>query len=438
MEIVIGIIIGLAIGFFVGKLMEAKSAGEEKTQLVAKAQVLAANIEQIKLHHASEVQSMKSQMENERLYAAKLRAESAQQWAQKLESLKQEMQRMTIEQQKVAAEQLAAKQSALQETNRLQMDELLKPIKEQFADFKKSVEESKTQNEVNKKELQNTFEATMKLFQQEQQQAVLNLKEQTEKIGSDAANLTKALKGDSKMQGDWGEMVLETILENSGLRKDEEFFIQENTKDEEGKNYRPDVIVRFPEGRSVVIDSKVSLTAYSDALAAEDEAEQERLMKAHVLSVRKHIDELAAKDYSKLVDDAIGFVLMFIPNETSYIAAMKQQPDLSRYAYQKKIIIISPSNLLMALQLAYNLWQYDRQNKNVEKIVKTAADLYDKVAGFEDTFMSVGDLITRLSGTFDKAKKQLYDGTGNVMRRVESLKGLGVTPKKQIKELDNL
>lgn len=447
MEIVIGIIIGLAIGFFVGKLMEGKKAGEEKTQLIAKAQVLAANIEQIKLHHASEVQSLKqshaaevqslkAQMENERLYAAKLRAESDQQWVQKLESLKQEMQRMTIEQQKVAAEQLAAKQSALQENNRLQMDELLKPIKEQFADFKKSVEESKTQNEVNKKELQNTFEATMKLFQQEQQQAVLNLKEQTEKIGSDAANLTKALKGDSKMQGDWGEMVLETILENSGLRKDEEFFIQENTKDEEGKNYRPDVIVRFPEGRSVVIDSKVSLTAYSDALAAEDEAEQERLMKAHALSVRKHIDELAAKDYSKLVDDAIGFVLMFIPNETSYIAAMKQQPDLSRYAYQKKIIIISPSNLLMALQLAYNLWQYDRQNKNVEKIVKTAADLYDKVAGFEDTFTGIGDLITRLSGTFDKAKKQLYDGTGNVMRRVESLKGLGVTPKKQIKSLE--
>ena len=447
MEIVIGIIIGLVIGFVVGKLMEAKTGGEEKTQLIAKVQVLAANIEQDKLHHASEmkglkeshaseVHSLKAQMENERQYAAKLRAESDQQWAQKLENLKQEMQRMTLEQQKVAAEQLAAKQSALQENNRLQMDELLKPIKEQFADFKKSVEESKTQNEVNKKELQNTFEATMKLFQQEQQQAVLNLKEQTEKIGSDAANLTKALKGDSKMQGDWGEMVLETILENSGLRKDEEFFIQENTKDEEGKNYRPDVIVRFPEGRSVVIDSKVSLTAYSDALAAGNDEERERLMKAHALSVRKHIDELAEKDYSKLVDDAIGFVLMFIPNETSYIAAMKQQPDLSRYAYQKKIIIISPSNLLMALQLAYNLWQYDRQNKNVEKIVKTAADLYDKVAGFEDTFTGIGDLITRLSGTFDKARKQLYEGSGNVMRRVESLKGLGVTPKKQIKALE--
>lgn len=447
MEIVIGIVIGLAIGFFVGKLMEGKKAGEEKTQLIAKAQVLQANIEQSNLHHAAEVQSLKqsyaselqslkAQMENERLFAEKLRAESDQQWAQKLESLKQEMHRMTIEQQKAAAEQLAAKQSALQENNRLQMDELLKPIKEQFADFKKSVEESKTQNEVNKKELQSTFEATMKLFQQEQQQAVTSLKEQTSKIGSDAANLTKALKGDSKMQGDWGEMVLETILENSGLRKDEEFFIQENTKDENGKNFRPDVIVRFPEGRSVVIDSKVSLTAYTDALAAETDEERERLMKSHALSVRKHIDELAEKDYSKLVDDAIGFVLMFIPNETSYIAAMKQQPDLSRYAYQKKIIIISPSNLLMALQLAYNLWQYDRQNKNVEKIVKTAADLYDKVVGFEDTFTSIGDLLTRLSGTYDKAKKQLYDGTGNVMRRVESLKNLGVTPKKQIKALE--
>ena len=418
--IVLVLVVGVVVGYFIGMLKAAKAASEEKTQWVAKAEVL-----------ASEVEQQKRMAEHERQYAAQLREESNRQWEQKLEALRQEMQKM-------AAEQLAAKQSALQESNRQQMNELLRPVKEQFADFKKSVEESKTLNEVNKKELQHTFEATMRLFQHEQQQTVLMLKEQTSKIGSDAANLTKALKGDSKMQGDWGEMVLETILENSGLRKDEEFFIQENTKDENGRNYRPDVIVRFPEGRSVVIDSKVSLTAYTDALATDDEADRERLLKAHALSVRKHIDELAEKDYSKLVDDAIGFVLMFIPNETSYIAAMKQQPDLSRYAYQKKIIIISPSNLLMALQLAYNLWQYDRQNKNVEKIVKTAADLYDKVATFEDTFTGIGDLITRLSGIYDKAKKQMYDGPGNVMRRVEGLKALGVTPKKQLKALENV
>lgn len=465
MEIIIGIIVGAVIGCIIGKLLTAKSAGEEKAQLLANYQVkvseneqLLKQMEQVRLqaesekqalkdnqeiilmnersHHTAELQALKEQMASERQYAAQMRQENDRQWAEKMEALRQEMQRMTAEQQKAAAEQLTAKQSALQENNRLQMDELLKPIKEQFADFKKSVEDSKTQNEVNKKELQSTFEATMKLFQQEQQQAVTSLKEQTSKIGSDAANLTKALKGDSKLQGDWGEMVLETILENSGLRKDEEFFIQENTKDENGKNFRPDVIVRFPEGRSVVIDSKVSLTAYTDALAADNDADRDRLMKAHALSVRKHIDELAEKDYSKLVDDAIGFVLMFIPNETSYIAAMKQQPELSRYAYQKKIIIISPSNLLMALQLAYNLWQYDRQNKNVEKIVKTAADLYDKVAGFEETFTNIGDVLSRLSTTYDKAKKQLYEGSGNVMRRVESLKSLGVTPKKQIKSLE--
>ena len=230
MEIIIGIIVGLAIGFFVGKLMEGKKAGEEKTQLIAKAQVLAANIDQSNLHHASELQSLKAQMENERLFAEKLRAESDQQWAQKLESLKQEMHRMTIEQQKAAAEQLAAKQSALQENNRLQMDELLKPIKEQFADFKKSVEESKTQNEVNKKELQSTFEATMKLFQQEQQQAVTSLKEQTSKIGSDAANLTKALKSSvSQLQG----AVLEKIKDIRAVVLHEIAFIESALDDPE-------------------------------------------------------------------------------------------------------------------------------------------------------------------------------------------------------------
>jgi len=448
MEIIAALIAGIIAGIIIGLLAnkakiaaEAAKAAAEASKAAMLEQMLqqtrddaekqttqARNEANAQLEHARA--EARAQIEDERLNAERLRHESDLQWEQKLEALRQEMQ-------KNAAEQLAAKQRDLQNSNRTQMDELLKPIKEQFAEFKRSVEESKTQNEVNKKELQSTFEATMKLFQQEQTLAVSQLKEQTQRIGSDAANLTRALKGDSKMQGDWGEMVLESILENSGLRKDEEFFIQENTKDEDGRNYRPDVVVRFPEGRSVVIDSKVSLTAYADALATDDEAERDRLMKAHAQSVKKHIDELAEKDYSKLVGDAIGFVLMFIPNETSYIAAMKQQPDLSRYAYQKKVIIISPSNLLMALQLAYNLWQYDRQNKNVEKIVKTAADLYDKVATFEDTFTAVGDLLARLSASYAKAKSQLYDGTGNVMRRVESLKSLGVTPKKKIKALES-
>ena len=368
-------------------------------------------------------------LERERQHAEEMRKESDQRWEQKLDSLKKDMQN-------TAARELAAKQEELQKANRTQMDDLLKPIKDQFTDFKRAVDESKTQNEVNKTELQKAFESTMKLFQQQQQQTVDSLKLQTERIGEDAANLSRALKGESKTQGDWGEMVLETLLENSGLQRDEEFFVQETVKSEDGASFRPDVVVKFPEGRSVVIDSKVSLKAYADAVAAEDEREREQLLAEHAKSVRRHVDELSAKSYDKLVKDAIGFVLMFVPNENSYIAAMKQQPDLSRYAYQKRIIIISPSNLLMALQLAYNLWQYDRQSKNVEKIVKTAADLYDKVAGFAETFTDLEAQLQRLARNFEQARGQLFDGKGNVLKRIEGLRALGVTPKKRIKGLE--
>ena len=375
------------------------------------------------------LQRANQNLDRERQHAEDLRKESDQRWEQKLESLKKDMQN-------TAAKELAAKQEELQRANRTQMDDLLRPIKEQFTDFKRAVDESKTQNEVNKTELQKAFENTMKLFQQQQQQTVDSLKQQTERIGEDAANLSRALKGESKTQGDWGEMVLETLLENSGLQRDEEFFVQESVKSEDGATFRPDVVVRFPEGRSVVIDSKVSLTAYADAVATDDEHERDRLLAEHAKSVRRHVDELSAKSYDKLVEDAIGFVLMFVPNENSYIAAMKQQPDLSRYAYQKRIIIISPSNLLMALQLAYNLWQYDRQSKNVEKIVKTAADLYDKVAGFTETFTDLEGQLQRLARNFEQARGQLFDGKGNVLRRIDGLRALGVTPKKRIKGLE--
>ena len=365
-------------------------------------------------------------LQEERLHADNLRREADDQWNKKLEALKNEISRITLE-------QLAKKQDALQDQNRSQMGELLQPIREKFAEFEKSVNESKTQNAVQKEDLKKSFESMMKLFEQQQNQAVNSLKEQTDKIGNDAANLTKALKGDSKMQGDWGEMVLETILENSGLVRDEHFFVQDNVKDEDGKNFRPDVVVRFPEGRSVVIDSKVSLTAYADAMTADAEEIRTQRMAAHVQSVVKHIDELAAKKYDELVENAIGYVLLFIPNEAAYSAALKARPQLSQEAYKKKIIIISPSNLLMTLQLAYNLWQYDKQTKNVEKIVQSASGLYDKVALFQDSFEKIGSQIQTLSATFESAKGQLCEGKGNVLTRVEKFKELGITPKKQLR-----
>ena len=430
MEIVFAliIIVAVAIVFVLFKNTKAgyeRQIDELKKQLETEREYAKRMLDQAE----NNLEQANKNLERERQHAEDLRKESDQRWEQKLESLKKDMQH-------TAAKELAAKQEELQRANRTQMDDLLRPIKEQFTDFKRAVDESKTQNEVNKTELQKAFENTMKLFQQQQQQTVDSLKQQTERIGEDAANLSRALKGESKTQGDWGEMVLETLLENSGLQRDEEFFVQESVKSEDGATFRPDVVVRFPEGRSVVIDSKVSLTAYADAVATDDEHERDRLLAEHAKSVRRHVDELSAKSYDKLVEDAIGFVLMFVPNENSYIAAMKQQPDLSRYAYQKRIIIISPSNLLMALQLAYNLWQYDRQSKNVEKIVKTAADLYDKVAGFTETFTDLEGQLQRLARNFEQARGQLFDGKGNVLRRIDGLRALGVTPKKRIKGLE--
>lgn len=430
MEIVFALIVVVAVAIVFVLFKNTKAGYERQIDELKKQLETEREYAKRMLDQADDnLQQANKNLERERQHAEDMRKESDQRWEQKLESLKKDMQH-------TAAKELAAKQEELQRANRTQMDDLLKPIKEQFTDFKRAVDESKTQNEVNKTELQKAFENTMKLFQQQQQQTVDSLKQQTERIGEDAANLSRALKGESKTQGDWGEMVLETLLENSGLQRDEEFFVQESVKSEDGATFRPDVVVRFPEGRSVVIDSKVSLTAYADAVATDDEHERDRLLAEHAKSVRRHVDELSAKSYDKLVEDAIGFVLMFVPNENSYIAAMKQQPDLSRYAYQKRIIIISPSNLLMALQLAYNLWQYDRQSKNVEKIVKTAADLYDKVAGFTETFTDLEGQLQRLARNFEQARGQLFDGKGNVLRRIDSLRALGVTPKKRIKGLE--
>lgn len=351
-------------------------------------------------------------------------------WQTRFEKLKEELASLS-------ASTLAEKQSSLQQTNQEQMDRMLAPIKEQFESFRKSVEASRTSNEVSKKELKDSFEHTMRLFEKIQKSAVDSLREETSRIGNEASNLTRALKRDTKKQGDWGEMILESLLESSGLEKDRHFFVQENIKDEEGRNLRPDVIVRFPEGRSIVIDSKVSLTAYAEAFETEDPTAKLRMMKEHAKSVKRHVDELVGKKYDTLTKDAIGFVLMFIPNDQCYLAAMEQERDLGSYAFSKGVVIISPSNLMIALQLAYNLWQQDARNKNIDRIVKTASDLYDKVAGFSETMETLEKTIGKLNADFTKAKKQLYEGSGNIMGRVESLRKLGLTPRKEIKGIES-
>ena len=440
MEIIITAILSVLAGAIIAAVICNAKAAASKGMLDAEIENAERKIADLKENHQREIDALKesyerldsqrkAQIEDERAAADHRLEEADRQWQLRFDRLKEEILNLNNR-------LLLARQEKLQSNNRIQIAELLAPIKEQFEAFKKSVEETRTAGEVTKEELKNSFEANMKLFAQQQDMAVRAMREQTEKIGNEAQNLTKVLKRDSKAQGDWGEMILETLLESSGLERDLHYFVQENVKDEAGRNFRPDVVVRFPEGRAVVIDSKVSLTAYADAFDSDDPAFRKIKLKEHARSVRKHIEELISKDYDRLVDDSIGLVLMFIPNDQCYLAAIEQDKELSRYAYSKGIVIVSPCNLMIALQLAFNMWQQDRQTKNVETIVRTATELYEKVAVFSETMEDVETHIARLSDSFAKAKGQLLNGKGNIFRRIEALKDLGITPKKNIKGIE--
>jgi DNA recombination protein RmuC len=197
---------------------------------------------------------------------------------------------------------------------------------------------------------------------------------------------------------------------------------------------RPDVIVHCPGNKSIIIDSKVSLTAYVDYLACEEKEEAERLAKANKESVKKHIDELAAKNYTKVVENTISHVLMFIPNEGSYILALRNDPQLGQYAYKKGILLINPTNLMIALQLIYNIWQSEKQAKNVEKVIKESELLYEKFVNFSENWGKIKENLENTLAIYDKADKQLYEGNGNIVRKLEKLKELGIIPKKNIPE----
>ncbi len=318
----------------------------------------------------------------------------------------------------LAGEIMEQNAGKLKDTNRESMDGLLKPLREQLESLGKAVTHTNETAAGNKASLESAIKAMM---------------EKTESLGRDAENLTLALRGNSKKQGDWGEMILERMLEESGLRKGEEYFVQENHKTEDGRDVRPDVIIRFPDNRSVVVDSKVSLTAYALYAAAEKEEERISRLNAHVSSIRKHIDELAEKDYSSVVENTISYVLMFMPNEASYMAALQHSPDLPMEAYRRRIILISPTNLLMALQLAYNLWQKERQSRNVEKIFDRATRLYEKMCAVQDSLEKVGKGLEQAQNAYTKACDQLYRGRGNFARRLDDLRQMGISPAKRLR-----
>ena len=265
-------------------------------------------------------------------------------------------------------------------------------------------------------------------------QSIKNIIEHDQQRDKTTQTLANALKNRGKVQGDWGEQVLTNILRDSGLREGQEFFVQDNVKDEEGKNLRPDVVVHAADGSRIIIDSKVSLTAYSDYVGAEDDEQRKTAIKANYESIWKHVDELSKKNYNRLVDNAVPIVLMFVPNEGSYILAMNHDPSLGSKAYQKGVLIINPTNLMVVLRLILLTWQNTRQEKNYEAIRKAAAGIYEKYAVFAENYLTLGRQIDTIRTTYDKGVGQLREGRGNLSSRLESLLQYGVTTTKSLPE----
>ena len=358
--------------------------------------------------------NISKELTDERIAHARTESERNQ-LKQTIEEGRQREETMKSEFKSLANEILAEHQKSLRETNRDSLDLLLKPFKDNITEFRERVEHIYATENEQRGALKNELDNLVKLNQQ---------------MTSSAANLTDALRGNSKVQGDWGEAYLETILESTGLVKGMHYRLQQNIKGEEGQNLRPDVVLSLPEERSIIIDSKVSLTAYVRYTNAESDAERRQALAEHVQSVKKHVQELAAKEYQKLINSP-DFVIMFIPTEPAFLEALKEDNTIWADAYRKKIIISSPTNLFALLKMVSDMWRRDEQTKNQAEIVDKATKLYEQLVVFTEQLDGVGAALDSAKSKYDEAYKRLHTGNNNIVRLGERLKKLGLPTKKQ-------
>lgn len=304
------------------------------------------------------------------------------------------------------------------EQNKTQLDDLLKPLGEKLKDFEKKVTD--VYNDENKER------ATLK-------GEIIKLFDLNQQMAKEANNLTRALKGESKTQGNWGEFILETILSKSGLRKDHEYHTQQSMTGEEGNRLQPDVVIHLPDEKHLIIDSKVSLLAYERFHSAEIEEEKVAALKDHVTSLRKHIRDLSEKNYQKLYQvNSLDFVLLFIPVEPAFTAAISADADLFNDAFGKNIVIVSPSTLLVTLRTVANIWRQENQNRNAQEIARLGGSMIDKLNGFLNDLIDVGRKMDNAKSTYEDAMKKLYTGKGNVIITAEKMRLLGAKTDKPL------
>lgn len=336
----------------------------------------------------------------------------------RIESLNEAKEALTHQFKNLANEILEDKSKRFTEQNVANLDALLKPLQTKLSEFKEQVNTS----------YGNEARERFALKSEIERLANLNLR-----MSDETRSLTQALKGDSKVQGNWGELVLESILESSGLRKGEEYLVQDSHTQTDGSRLQPDVVVKLPEGRSLVVDSKVSITAYSRHAESTDPTVSEQELAAHIQSLRQHIQGLSSKNYSSLYGiGSVDFVLMFVPIEPAFLLALKTAPNLYQEALAKNIVLVCPSTLMATLRTVAHLWRQDSQNRNALEIAKQCGTLYDKFVGFVDDLEKLGQRLDQAQTSYHDAFNKLKSGKGNLIRTAEKVRELGVKPSKNI------
>ena len=310
------------------------------------------------------------------------------------------------------------KDKVFRERSAKAMDDAVKPLRDKLGEFQKTVTETE----------RHRIEQSAALKEQ-----IKSLSQLNETMRGEAANLTKALKGDSKVQGNWGEMILERLLEKSGLERDREYSVQGAATTDEGRRLMPDVVLHLPDDKHLVIDAKVSLTAYERYIAADDESSQDKYAKAHVDSLRAHIKGLSAKNYPQLYGlKSVDFVLLFVPVEPAFSLAMRNRDELFMEAFQQNVVLVTPTTLLATLRTIAHVWKQEKQSQNVVRIAEEAGRLHDKFAGLLSDLDRLGGQMQTANKTYDGAMKKLSEGTGNLVGRVDKLRKLGASAKKPL------
>lgn len=337
---------------------------------------------------------------------------------EKLTALEHSEQRLAQQFENLSNRIFEDKSARLAAQNKSELEGLLAPFRQQIADFRQQVAQSYDNEAQQRRSLRDEIHG---------------LKAMNQRMSEEALNLTKALKGDKKLQGNWGELVLDRVLEQSGLRDGHEYERQISLKDDDGKRKQPDVVVHLPDGKDVIIDAKVSLVNYNRAIETDDKIERERALTAHVQSLRNHIRDLGGKNYQDL--DALrtlDYVLMFVPVEPAFYSAIEQQPTLFQEALDNNIMLVSPTNLLVTLRTIENIWRYEHQNRNAQIIADKAASLYDKLRGFTDDMHKLGSQLEASQKAYEGAMNKFSSGRGNVVRQAQQFVELGVKVKKQM------